>query len=223
MKTSSLIDFSSLISNDVLSCMHLNEKFKNYEYIANELSFSSSILAIPEQIHSSNVVIADKPGIYYGVDGLVTNTSNMTLCLKVADCVPIFLFELKSKIVGLVHAGWRGAINGIVQNSLEKMLELGANIKEIKIYLGPSIGKCCYEVHNDVAEYFNREMKFKLINGKWKIGIKEQISYLLIKSGVLQGNIKISSVCTFEIKKYHSYRRDGTNSGRLISFAGFKK
>jgi len=220
---SSLIDFSSLISNDVLSYMHLNEKFKNYEYVANELSFSSSVLAIPEQIHSSNVVIADKPGLYYGVDGLVTNISNIILCLKVADCVPIFLFGLKSKVVGLVHAGWRGTINGIVQHSVKKMLELGVNIKEIKIYLGPSIGKCCYEVNNDVAVYFNKEMKIKLKNHKWKVGIKEQIRYFLIETGVLPENIEISNICTFEKQKYHSYRRDGVNAGRLLSFAGLKK
>ena len=220
---SSLIDFSSLISNDVLSCMYLNENLKNYEYAANELSYSSSILAIPEQIHSPNVVIIDKPGLYYGVDGLVTNVSNIILCLKVADCVPIFLFGLKSKIVGLVHAGWRGIINGIVQHSLEKMLKLGADIKEIKIYLGPSIGKCCYEVDNDVAAYFNKDMKIKLKNDKWKVGIKEQIRYFLMETGVLPENIEISDICTFEKQKYHSYRRDGTDAGRLLTFAGLKK
>ena len=219
---SSLIDFSSLISNDVLSYMHLNEKFKNYEYVANELSFSSSVLAIPEQIHSSNVVIADKPGLYYGVDGLVTNISNIILCLKVADCVPIFLFGLKSKVVGLVHAGWRGTINGIVQHSVKKMLELGVNIKEIKIYLGPSIGKCCYEVNNDVAVYFNKEMKIKLKNHKWKVGIKEQIRYFLIETGVLPENIEISNICTFEKQKYHSYRREKGGNLRMYSIIGKK-
>jgi YfiH family protein len=167
------------------------------------------------------VIIINKPGVYNNADGLITTIPNILLCLQVADCVPIYLYAFKSKIIGLVHAGWRGIVGGIVQNSIEKMLLLGAYPKEIKIYLGPSIGKCCYEVNFDVANYFN--IKNKLKNGKWKVGIREQINFFLLELGIIQKNIKMSSICTFESKSYHSYRRDGVKSGRLISFAGIKR
>ena len=66
-------------------------------------------------------------------------------------------------------------------------------------------------------------MKIKLKNDKWKVGIKEQIRYFLMETGVLPENIEISDICTFEKQKYHSYRRDGTEAGRLLAFAGLKK
>ena len=221
MNPSSLIDYSNLISKDAVFYFHLNEESEKIQYIADEINFPPSLLAIPEQVHSSNVNIIYKPGIYNNTDGLITTIPNILLCLQVADCVPIYLYAVRSRIIGLVHAGWRGIVDGIVQSSIEKMLFLGANPKEIKIYLGPSIGKCCYEVDDDVASYFN--IKDKLKDGKWKIGIREQIIFFLLELGIIKKNIKKSSICTFESKKYHSYRRDGAKSGRLLGFAGIDK
>ena len=220
MKISSLIDFSDLISKDGIFYLHLNPNNYNYQVIVNKMNLSSLDLAIPQQVHSSNVEIVTKPGNYIGVDGLVTNVSNILLCLKVADCVPIYLYSINSKIIGLVHAGWRGIVSGIIQNSIEKMLLMGANLNEIKIYLGPSIGKCCYEVRNDVANYFS--VKDKIKKDKWKIGIREEICNIFIKLGIIKTNINVSHICTFESKEYHSYRRDGSEAGRLISIVGIK-
>ena len=221
MKSSSLIDYSNLISRDAFFYFHLNKESKNIQYIADGINFPSSFLAIPEQVHSSNVKIIYKPGVYNNTDGLITTVPNILLCLQVADCVPIYLYAVRSRMIGLVHAGWRGIVNGIVQNTIEKMLFLGADLKEIKIYLGPSIGKWCYEVDDDVATYFN--IKSKLKDGKWKVGIREQIIFFLLELGIIKKNIRKSSICTFESKKYHSYRRDGVKSGRLFGFAGIKK
>ena len=69
MNRSSFIDFSEKISDDVLSCIHLNKKFQNYQFIAEKMGYSSSMLAVPEQIHSSDVIFIDKPGYYENIDG----------------------------------------------------------------------------------------------------------------------------------------------------------
>ena len=217
VRKSSFLDFSEIFSDDIRSLFYLNKNYQENQDIAKYLGLLPMMFAVPEQVHSSNVICIDKPGTYNNTDGLITNNPNVLLTLKVADCVPIYLYANKSKIIGLVHAGWRGTIGGIISNSIEKMIQLGADKKEINIFLGPSIGFCCYKVDNDVADYFNSNAKIKLKDGKWKIGMREQINSMLIKLDISPKNIKISNLCTFETVDYHSYRRDGINSGRMVA------
>ena len=89
--------------------------------------------------------------------------------------------------------------------------------------MGPAIGFCCYEVDEEVASNYNNKSKRKMENGKWKVGLHKQIGIQLNEMDIPSANLKTSNICTFEIQKYHSYRRDGIKSGRLISFAGIKK
>ena len=217
VRQSSILNFSDLFSYEIRSLFYLNKYYQDNQVIAKKLGLLPTMFAVPEQVHSSNVICIDKPGTYKNTDGLITNNPNIILTLNVADCVPIYLYANKSKIIGLVHAGWRGTIGGIISNSIENMIQLGAKKKEINVFLGPSIGFCCYVVNNDVADYFNLDAKMKLKNGKWKVGIREQIKSMLIKLDISSKNIKISNLCTFETIGCHSYRRDGINSGRMIA------
>ena len=211
------LNFAEHLSDDIFALFSFNPCLVSLQGIAADIDFSIDRLAIPKQIHSLGVILIDVPGVYQGVDGLITDNPEIILTLKVADCVPIYLYANKSKIIGLVHAGWRGTIGGIISNSIEKMIQLGADRKEINVFLGPSIGFCCYKVDNDVADYFNSNAKIKLKDGKWKIGMREQINSMLIKLDISPENIKMSNLCTFETVDYHSYRRDGINSGRMVA------
>ena len=152
--------------------------------IAESLGFSLEMLAVPEQIHSADITYIDTPGEYIGTDGLITDNHDIILIIKVADCVPVYLYEPRSQLIGLVHSGWRGTAGGIVPNTIQLMREMGANKKEISIFLGPAIGFCCYEVDEDVADNFNKNTKRKIESGKWKVGLHEYICLQLAEIGI---------------------------------------
>ena len=134
----------------------------------------------------------------------------------------MYLYEPRSKLIGLVHSGWRETAGGIVPNAVRKMLKMGADKKEINVFLGPAIGFCCYEVDGDVADNFNKHTKRKMESGKWKVGLHEYICLQLAELGISTSNIMASDICTFESKNCHSFRRDGEKAGRMFAFMGLK-
>lgn len=188
--------------------------------IAKELGLSKNNFAIPVQIHSNVVEFAGTPGVYSGADGLVTNNPKIILALKVADCVPVYLSDEKSSIFGLVHSGWKGTAGKIVNNAVKLMKENGSHPEDIKLFLGPAIGICCYEVGREVAESFHQSAKIRLKNNKWNAGLNEQIILDLCEGGIPETNIQKSEICTFESNDCHSYRRDGIKAGRMIALMG---
>ena len=222
MKSKSLIDYSEKISNDVQAVFSLNPSKYSRKEIANKLENNTDNLAIPEQVHSTVVKFASFPGIYPDVDGLVTTNSNILLTLKVADCVPVFLYEPLERIIGLVHSGWRGTVENIVSNAIKLMQKNGAESRDIICFLGPAIGKCCYEVDWEVSQYINDDAKVKMDYDKWKVDLHGQIRYQLTELGDPTNSIRISKICTYESPECHSYRRDGENAGRLYAFLSLK-
>jgi hypothetical protein len=125
-------------------------------------------------------------------------------------------------MIGLVHSGWKGTVGKIVPNSIQLMQKNGAETGEIRCFLGPAIGICCYEVGVEVAHKFDDEAKMKLEDRKWKVGLHDQISLQLASSGILEENIQTSDMCTYESRDCHSYRRDGDNVGRMFAFMELK-
>lgn len=222
MKSELLLDCSEKISNDVQAVFSLNPSNYSRKEIAKKLENNTDNLAIPEQLHSTLVEFARLPGVYPAADGLVTTNSNILLTLKVADCVPVFLYEPLKRIIGLVHSGWRGTVENIVSNAIKLMQKNGAESKEIICFLGPAIGKCCYEVDWEVSQNINGEAKEKIDCEKWKVDLHGQIRYQLTELGVPTNNIGASTICTYESPECHSYRRDGGNAGRMYAFLSLK-
>ena len=222
MVKTSIIDFSDNISPDVNAVFSLNPSQYSRNEITRKLDYNAKDLAIPEQVHSTVVEFARFPGMYPAADGLVTTNSNILLMLKVADCVPVYLYEPRKNMIGLVHSGWRGTVGKIVPNSIQLMQKNGAETGEIRCFLGPAIGICCYEVGVEVAHKFDDEAKMKLEDRKWKVGLHDQISLQLASSGILEENIQTSDMCTYESRDCHSYRRDGDNVGRMFAFMELK-
>ena len=88
-------------------------------------------------------------------DALVTNTPGVYLCVTVADCVPILIHDPGHRAVAAVHAGWRGSAAGILLHALNLMRSaFGTNPGDLRAYIGPSAGGCCYEVGAEVADHF---------------------------------------------------------------------
>ena len=222
MVKTSIIDFSENISPDVNAVFSLNPSQYSRKEITRKLDYNAKDLAIPEQVHSTVVEFARFPGMYPAADGLVITNSNILLTLKVADCVPVYLYEPRKNMIGLVHSGWRGTVGKIVPNAIQLMQKNGAETGEIRCFLGPAIGICCYEVGVEVAHKFDDEAKMKLEDRKWKVGLHDQISLQLASSGIPEENIQTSDMCTYESRDCHSYRRDGDNVGRMFAFMELK-
>lgn len=198
---------------------------RNREILFKQLGIVENQLAIPKQIHSSNVCIVDKPGIYENCDALVTNQKEIYLVVSVADCAPVYIYDKVKNVISLVHCGWKGAKERIVENTIKTMIEnFGSNPRDLIVHIGACASVCCYEVDKEFENFFNvRFLRFKN-NGKFHFDLKGEIFSQLIKFGVDFRNIGISRHCTIcEKGLFHSYRRDKDKSGRMWALLGIRK
>ncbi len=112
------------------------------------------------QIHSPSVIILDKPMALENrvkADGLVTGEPGLILGVLTADCAPVLFSDPVAKIIGAAHAGWRGALDGVLENVVAKMVGLGSKAENIRAAVGPAIGVKSYEVGDEFrAEFMSR-------------------------------------------------------------------
>lgn len=179
-------------------------------------------LAFPMQCHSSNVRVIQTWGGYENCDGLITGEFGVFIAVSVADCVPIFIFDPVTRTVSGIHAGWRGTSSGIVKNAIAVMIaQFGIEPKNLVAFVGPGAGKCCYEVGEEVAEMFEAGFVSKSESGKWKVDLKGANRRQMTDKGIPSDNIEVHEGCTIhETEKFHSYRRDGASSGRMMGVIG---
>ena len=186
---------------------------KNLNIIFNTDNMSPAIGSKPivqmDQTHSSTVnFIYGNKQIYKSTDALITSNKDIALQVKVADCMPIFIFDKKSSFFGAIHAGWRGLASGIIENSIELLKEKDFNLRNIKVFIGPSISKRNFEIQNDVMEYF--DSKFSIVkDGKIFLSLQEVAIDKFASYGI--SDILNTNECTYDNLNYHSYRRDKTD------------
>ncbi|MCE7936747.1 peptidoglycan editing factor PgeF [Candidatus Saccharibacteria bacterium CPR2] len=142
-------------------------------------------------------------------DAVLTNSDQIALAFTVADCVPIFLFEPGQRIIGIVHAGWKGTNGGIAKRTIEMMIEnYKIAPKNVIAAIGPAICGKCYEVKNDVGDLFAKKYK-NINNGKIYLDLVRANIDQLKKAGVKQ--IDRIDICTFEnTHLFYSYRKENT-------------
>ncbi len=194
---------------------------------------SSEVRAL--QIHSCNVKVvtaADKGEFFGDCDGFVTKDAGVTLCVKVADCVPILLYDEDAKVIAALHAGWKGASGGIAREGVSKMLELGARAENIRAAIGASIHPCCYEVdepflHSVINNMGQAGLQYvmPIANkpGKYKGDIVGMNVYYLCRAGVPRENIDICSRCTAcSPELFFSHRYTGGVRGTMCAMIALK-
>lgn len=178
-------------------------------------------LAIPRQVHSAVVARVDAPGPVAETDALVTDTPGLYLCVTVADCVPVLLYDARHRAVGAVHAGWRGSASGILSLALRLMRSaFGTRPEDLHAYIGPAAGGCCYEVGPEVAGQFPPKYVAGR-EGSQKLDLKAFNADTLREAGLDPAHVEVSPLCTItEMPLLHSYRRDGPRSGRMMAVIG---
>lgn len=169
---------------------------------------SQQSMATLTQIHSAVVLTADAPGLAGEGDALVTDRAGLAVSVRTADCYPVLLVDVDTRVVAAVHAGWRGTAAGVVVAALKRM---NSAPDRVWAAIGPGIGACCYEVGEEVAQRFGQHAgQLDLAAANYR---------QLREAGVPDQNIEALPHCTFcQAEQFHSYRRDKDQAGRMISF-----
>ena len=202
---------------------------QNLELVSKKIGCSKESLITLNQKHTNQVVhFQNKQNIKNKLtgDAIVCEVKNIGIGILSADCAPIFFYDPKNKIIGCAHSGWKGALSGIIKNTVKKFNELNSKNNDLIAVIGPCISKKNYVVENDFLEKFINEDKkneafFQKISDKkyffdLRKFINKEVSNLNIKK------IENIDLDTFSEKKFfYSYRRSLINKekdyGRCIS------
>ncbi|PRD45269.1 peptidoglycan editing factor PgeF [Phyllobacterium phragmitis] len=201
---------------------------ENRRRVAHSLGVKPENLLTVHQVHSPDVITVT--GRFDGerpkADAMVTNTPGIALGALSADCGPVLFADIEARVIGSAHAGWRGAIGGILENTVEAMIALGADRSRIVAVLGPTIGPENYEVgpeffaefiakNASYAHYFSpsRQENYKMFD-LW--------SFILDRLKASGVNADALKKCTYaDEAQFFSYRRtthrNEADYGRQIS------
>ncbi|CEG61129.1 conserved protein of unknown function [Legionella micdadei] len=174
-----------------------------------------------EQIHSNLCVVVEEES-NRTADAAITRSTGFTLAIMTADCLPILLCNQQGSEIAAIHSGWRGLVNGVIENTLQKM---HSSPKQLMAWIGPAICQSCYEVGGDVLEAYQSRYSFASNafqrNGeKWLANLPQLAERVLNSLGVLA--VFQSKICTFEQKKdFYSYRREA-QTGRMATLIWLK-
>jgi YfiH family protein len=133
---------------------------ENRRRVADHLGVETVRLVSPYQIHSADVIAVDGPftdDANREADALVTATPGLALGVATADCGPVLFADPKAGVVGAAHSGWKGAVSGILENTVAAMETLGAERENITAALGPTISQSAYEVGPEFRDRFLQE------------------------------------------------------------------
>ncbi len=191
---------------------------------------SFPFIASLKQIHSTRVAVFDgqvKAGVMPQGEGdaLVTNQPQFLLVVRTADCVPVLLVDHKTGVIGAIHAGWRGAVGGIVPKTIQTCVEhFGSNVAHMHMALGPSIGPCCYEIDAQVIEPLKTRypdwlgVLLETTEGKGMLDLKKLIWHQILASGIPEHQVERIEECTrCRDDLFFSYRREGKVNGTMMS------
>jgi purine-nucleoside/S-methyl-5'-thioadenosine phosphorylase / adenosine deaminase len=199
----------------------------NRARVADAMGATRDNLLSVHQVHSAQVITATGPqGEKQRADALVTNTPGLVLSILTADCQPVLFADTNAGVIGAAHAGWRGALDGVLQATVDAMVALGATAEGITAVIGPSISQRAYEVgpeffenfiteDQDFARYFTQGDGDRMLFDLPGFGLNR-----LRAAGV--GHAEWTRHCTYsDPARFYSYRRathdKHADYGRLIS------
>ena len=195
------------------------DQSKRGEFL-QELGLHPDNLVMVKQVHGSTIVAAERPDPELSempADGLITKVPGLVLGIRTADCVPVIFWDPVQKVAGIAHGGWKGVKDGILSQML-KIFEKksGTKMTDLRVAIGPSIRKCCYEVGSEFLGYFPGFYSGK--GAKGHLDLVGVVKSRLLKRGVLESHIYDTGLCTVcENKKFFSYRMESQTPERILS------
>jgi YfiH family protein len=210
------------VSREHLSSMNLSfhrgdnpeSVMENHRRLAKAIGYDYKKLVFSDQVHKTHIHKVTEKDVGKGIivdsdivntDGLMTNVPGIPLMTFYADCVPIYFYDPRRRVVAMNHSGWRGTVAKISKYMIDALnREYGSQPEDLICAVGPSICKDCYEVSLDVAEEFEKayteeqikDIVFPKENGKFLLDLHRANYYNLTDAGVKPENIAVTDICT---------------------------
>lgn len=203
---------------------------ENYRRFCAAIGTDVTSLVMTQQVHEDAIREATRADVLpdlldpiaYQVDGLVTNQPGLCLTIYYADCIPVLLYDPVQKAIAAVHSGWRGTSLGIAPQAVARLTDLyGSRPENILAAIGPGIGPCCFETHDDVPTAMAHRLGDgaapyckPLENGKFAVDLKGLIHWQLCQAGLTPDHVDTLSLCTAcHPELYWSHRKMGDQRG----------
>lgn len=198
------------------------------------MAASSWALSV-KQVHGTDALVVDRAlastdRFEGGWDALITDQPGIMMAVRTADCVPILMHDPQRRVVAAVHAGWRGAVAGIVPKTLALLASrFGSCPENVRISIGPSAGVCCYEVDEPVLDRlclafpdWNKVVRMSG-DGKSHLDLKALVKEQAQAYGAAPKSITTVNLCTIcHGDIFFSYRREGKVNGTMVSAIGLR-
>lgn len=186
------------------------------------------------QVHGTKIAIVTDPETgrdeLEGYDALITNVKGCAIGVRTADCIPVLLYDPVNEVVAAIHSGWKGTLNRISQKTVFRMKDaFGSSPEDILAVVGPGICRSCFQVGEEVVNYFKGNginidpiyswegPKQEGMKGGHHLDLIEENRLLLLECGVPATKIQVSGICTYEDGRFFSARREGSACGRNIN------
>src|SRR5664280_719002 len=189
-----------------------DEEFRvlqNWDRLATAFAIPMEQFLVVNQVHGDAIFVIKPHGSYFSTrdelnyDAIVTSRTDLAICIKTADCVPVFIVDQVKKVIAVVHAGWKGTALEISAKVIRLMQsQYGSQSADILAAIGPSIGKCCYEVDQATADAFRGQNNSDLFlqpgkkKNKWMLDSVEANRRQILEAGVPENNIEVAVYCT---------------------------
>ncbi len=220
--------------------------FANRAILADQLGVPFEAWTCAEQVHGNRVALVtasergkgrlSREDAIQNTDALITNEPGVWLTAFFADCVPLYFFDPVQKAVGLSHAGWKGTVLQIAEATVKGMaLHFGSKPADLIAAIGPSIGGCCYEIDEAVANPVLAALEQIGISeahdsflasrsdkpGKYMLNLQQINRQIMIKAGILPSRIEICGMCTScRTDSFFSHRKEKGRTGRMTAWIG---
>jgi hypothetical protein len=204
----------------------------NRDVVARTFGFGTDQLITMDQVHGNDIWVIDGPlppvdsSLNQRADALLTDQRDIAIAVLTADCVPIILVDPNHRVIGIIHAGWRGTLLGIAPRVMDEMARhFGTRPEDLFVAIGPSVGGCCYEVDEAVMGPFrSSEWNWTAFSrprekGKWYLNLARANIDQMRGHGMRDDRccwIRVCTVCNNDI--LFSYRAEGHGVGEQISF-----
>jgi polyphenol oxidase len=215
--------------------------YQNRLVLSKEINFPLHSWVGAEQTHQTKIRKITKTDSGKGstsyedsfkaTDGFYTSDSGVLLTLAFADCVPLYFFAQKKRLIGVAHAGWKGTVSGIGPEMITAFQQEGVQASDVHVVIGPSICGNCYVVDNRVISLLQNKLEgveekpYNLIkDNQYKLNLREANRQMLMASGVQEHQISVTQLCTScHNDQFYSHRKENGQTGRMISFMGWKE
>lgn len=151
--------FNVLLGLSLRSEGSMKHNIKRQDNFLKKVGLESKLVARANLVHGNRALALEnlkEDTIFTACDALISSDPRLVLTLTVADCLPVYFYDEKKGVIGLAHAGWRGLVAGILDQVLEIFIErYKSSPADIKVFIGPHIKSCHFEVQDDVLSSFD--------------------------------------------------------------------